>query len=372
MPTKKTVSLKNKKTINQKSVPVQPLALTRVQKLRNAVMKPCRYIVRRVRTLLARRPHRSFHRSRRRDYVRSLKMPGYWSFTNYVRKLLWQQKKLFIWLVILYGVLTVCMVGMASQDIFTQLSDTLRSTGGQVFQGNWGEVGKAGLLLVTSVSGSLNSSLTEPQQIYAAIIILFTWLTTVWLLRAVLAGRKPKLRDGLYNAGAPILPTFFVGILLLVQLFPIAIAVIGFGAATSTGLLDGGVEAMLFWTVALLLVALSLYWITSTLIALVVVTLPGMYPMQAIKTAGDLVIGRRVRILLRFLWLSLMVLLLWVIIMVPIILLNTWLNSIWPAIAWLPVVPIALLVMGTLTVIWVASYVYLLYRRVVDDDAAPA
>jgi hypothetical protein len=58
--------------------------------------------------------------------------------------------------------------------------------------------------------------------------------------------------------------------------------------------------------------------------------------------------------------------------MVPIILLDTWIKGMLPAIEWLPVVPVALLVMSTLTVVWVASYVYILYRKVVDDDAAPA
>jgi hypothetical protein len=203
-------------------------------------------------------------------------------------------------------------------------------------------------------------------------LLLFTWLTTVWLLRATFAGKKPKLRDGLYNAGAPILPTFLVGLLLLVQLLPVALAIVGYTSASATGLLNGGIEAMLFWSVALLLGTLSLYWITSTFFALIIVTLPGMYPFQAIKTAGDLVVGRRIRILLRLLWVALIVAVLWLVIMVPIILLDTWIKGMLPAIEWLPVVPVALLVMSTLTVVWVASYVYILYRKVVDDDAAPA
>lgn len=342
------------------------------QKVLTKLTKPFKRLSLRVRGLLVRRPHRSFHRTRRRDYVRSLKLPGYWAFTGYVRKVLWQQRKLFAVLVLAYGVLSIALVGIASQDVYTQLGDTLRTTGGELFKGNMGEVGKAGLLLLTGVTGMTGQEMTAAQQIYAVILGLFTWLTTVWLLRAILTGRKPRLRDGLYNAGSPILATFLVGLVLVVQLLPVAVAIVGFSAATSTGLLDSGIESMLFWTCASLLGALSLYWMTSTLIALVVVTLPGMYPMQAIKTAGDLVIGRRVRILLRMLWLFLMLALIWVVIMIPIILFDAWLKGIQPAIEWLPIVPAALLVMGTLTVVWSASYIYLLYRKVVDDDAAPA
>lgn len=108
------------------------------------------------------------------------------------------------------------------------------------------------------------------------------------------------------------------------------------------------------------------------MIALVVVTLPGMYPMRAIRTAGDLVIGRRVRILLRFIWICLISIIVWAAVMIPIILFDSWLKSVWHGIEWLPLVPVALLAMGSVTVVWIASYVYMLYRKIVDDDASPA
>lgn len=324
------------------------------------------------RDLLNRRPHRSFRPTRKRDYKRSLKLPGYWSFTNQVRKTLWRHRGTFSWLVVVYAILTVALVGLASQDTYTELSTTLRQTSGEVFKGNWGELGKAGLLLVSGATGELNMTLTEAQQIYAVVVIFFTWLTTVWLLRAYLAGKKPRLRDGLYNAGAPVLPTFMVGGLLVVQLLPVAVVILGTTALMPFGILDGGVESMIFSMAALLLIMLSLYWITSTLIALIVVTLPGQYPMQAIRAAGDLVVGRRLRILLRLLWLLLIIALTWVVAMMPVILFDTWLKGLFPGVSWLPIVPVVLLVLGTISVVWSASYIYLLYRRIVDDDAAPA
>jgi hypothetical protein len=327
----------------------------------------------RIQGLLVRRPHRSFRRSRRRDYARSLKLPGFWAFTNIVRQTLWKHKRIFGLLALVYALLTVVLVGIASQDTYDQLRAVLEDSGGDIFSGNWGEIGKAGMLLWAGVTGSLTNTASESQQIYGAILLLFAWLTTVWLLRAILADRQPRLRDGLYNAGAPVLAMFLVGLVMVVQLLPLALAIIGYSAATTSGLLSGGgVEVMLFWVVAGLLALLSLYWATSTFIALVVVTLPGMYPMQALRTAGDLVIGRRVRILLRLLWMLLLIAIAWVLVVVPVILFDAWLKGVLPAIAWLPIVPIILLIMSTLTVIWSGSYVYLLYRRIVDDDASPA
>jgi hypothetical protein len=369
MPTKKSLHPK-KRLIKNSSAQNKKRAY--LKKIKATVAKLSRSVKGRVGNLLMRRPHRSFQKTRRRDYTRTLKLPGYWSFTNYVRKTLSRHKKLFLCLVIAYFIITMALVGIGSQDTYNQISDTIRTTSSQAFQGGWSGVDSAGLLILAGISGGFNTSLDAVQQVYLVIIILFTWLATVWLLRAILAGQKPKLRDGLYGSGSPILSTFLVGLLVVFQLLPIAIAAIGFATLIPYGILDGGVESMLFWTAALLLLSLSLYWITSTLIALVVVTLPGMYPMKAIRAAGDLVIGRRVRILLRLLWLLLVLVVSWVLIMVPIVLFDTWIKGVFPAIQWLPLVPVSLAIMSTLTVVWTASYIYLLYRRVVDDDAAPA
>lgn len=340
--------------------------------LRRMVVKRWRALTSRIQTFLARRPHRSFIRTRRRDYVRSLKLPGYWTFTNEVRALLWKHKNLMLWLAVVYSVLTVTLVGMASQSTYTHLNDALKTSGGDLFSGNWGQIGQASLLLLGGVTGNLSAAPGAVQQVYAALLALLVWLTTVWLLRAILAGRRPRLRDGMYNAGAPLVPTFLVSLLLTIQTLPIALAAIGYSAAQASGLLDGGVEAMIFWAVAALLTLLSLYWITGTIFALIVVTLPGMYPMKAIRTAGDLVIGRRLRILYRLLWLVGTIVVAWLVVMVPIILFALWFNGIAPAMNAVPIVPVALLLMSTATIIWSASYIYLFYRKVVDDDSAPA
>lgn len=322
---------------------------------------------------LNRRPHRSFRRTRRRDYSRSLELPGYFAFTNYVRRTLLAHKKQFLLLALVYTVVTGVLVGIASQDTYTALTSTIQETSGDLFSGDWGEVGRAGLLFVSAISGGISNNLSDVQQLYAGIIILMTWLTTVWLLRNMLAGHKVKVRDGLYNSTAPLLSTFLISIVIILQLLPLALAIIGYSAASSTGLIAvGGVEAMLFWIAAGLLGLLSLYWITSTFIALVVVTLPGMYPLVALRTAGDLVIGRRIRILLRMIWLAVGIGLSWVIVMIPVIIFDGWLKSILPSIQWIPIIPVVLLILSSVTVIWAASYIYLLYRRIVADDAAPA
>jgi hypothetical protein len=163
-----------------------------------------------------------------------------------------------------------------------------------------------------------------------------------------------------------------VFVVFVLQLIPLGIALIGYSAANTSGLLAGGVEAMLFWFAAGLLAIMSLYWVTSTFFAVIIVTLPGMYPLKALRTAGDMLVGRRIRVLLRILWMFLMIIVAAIILFIPIILLDTWLVSLWPAVNSAPVVPIVLLAFTVVAFIWGASYIYLLYRRIIDDDAKPA
>ena len=330
-------------------------------------------IGKRRRDYLSRRPHRSFRLSRRRDYKRGLAMPGYFAFTIEVAGLIWQHKKTFATLGLVFMVLTVGFGLLGSQDIYSQLQnlfDTTRPDG--LFTGAVGEVGRASILLLTTMTNGLTGQLDPSQQFIAATMGLYMWLSVVWLLRKFLAGKKVVVRDALYTSGAPIIATLLCFIILLVQMIPAALATIVVSVGYQTQFIDGSVAAIAVFIALVLLIVLSLYWATSTFIALVIVTLPGMRPLRAVAIAGDLVIGRRLRILLRLLWLIATILSWWLVIMVPVILLDTWLKSMFTWLAGWPIVPVMVLVMTTATIMWSASYIYLLYRKIVDDDTAPA
>lgn len=340
--------------------------------LKARVGRPFTILKQRIDDLKARRPHRSFRLTRRRDYVRELQLPGYIAFTHSVNKTLWGFRKLFIPLIVVYIVLYAVLVGVGSQETYSSLSSTLQEATDEVFGGDLGAVGQAGVLFLTIVSSSTSIEATEAQQIFSVFIFVLIWLTTVWLLRNLLAGHRVKLRDGFYNSGAPIFSTVVLLLIIAVQLLPAAVAVIGYTAAEASGLIaGGGAPAMLFWIGAALLALLSLYWITSSLFAMIIVTLPGMYPLQALKTSGDMVLGRRTRILLRWLWMAFMIVLTWVLVIIPVILIDMGVKSLWPAVEWLPIVPTAIVVMSAVSTVWVSSYVYLLYRKVVDNEREP-
>jgi hypothetical protein len=320
---------------------------------------------------LSRRPHRSFQLTRRRDYIRALSLPGYWSFTSEVWRLLWRNKRLFGGLLLFYSALDALFVGLASQDVYDQLNSLLGS-GSDIFSGGWGAIGQAGIIVLSGITGSLNPQLSQAQQIYGFVLSLITWLTTVWMLRTIFANKQARFRDALYNSGAPIVSTGLVLVVLIIQLIPATIAVLAMNIAVNTDLFQSGVLSMLVTFIAILLFIMSLYWIVSTVIALVIVTLPGMYPWQAIRAAGDIVIGRRIRILLRLVWLLASDLIAWIVIVLPIVLIDRLIKTALPWLNWLPLVPIAILIVSSFVVVWSASYVYVLYRKVVEDDANPA
>lgn len=327
----------------------------------------------RTQNYLRRRPHRSFRLTRRRDYKRRLVLPGYFAFTLQVSQALWRQKMTFLLLGVTFFVLMILFGLMGSQDVYAQIKELMDGTAPRdVFDGVSGEVGKAGIILFTALTSGLGGNLDSGQSIIASLLALYVWLTVVWLLRNTMAGKKVKLRDGLYSAGAPLLPTALTAMILLVQLLPGALVAIIATSAWQSGFVEGGAPAMAAGIGVTLVAVLSLYWITSTIIALVVVTLPGMYPFQAISIAGDLVIGRRLRILYRFLWMIAVIISWWFVVMIPLILFDGWIKGLFEQISWLPIIPVAFLAMSTITIIWTAAYVYLLYRKVVDDDTPPA
>ncbi|HMQ96342.1 MAG TPA: hypothetical protein PKD19_03935 [Candidatus Saccharibacteria bacterium] len=320
--------------------------------------------------LLSRRPHRSFQLTKRRDYRRSLKLPGYFAFTKEVLATLNKYRKPFVLLIATYGVFGILFGSMTSQDTFTQINDLLKDGSGSLFEGGLGSIAEAGLLAVASFTG--DQGVSEEQRVYLAIFLLITWMTTVWLLREYLAGRKPSLRDGLYNASAPLVSTLIVGLIVMLQFIPFGIMLIAQSALGSVGISLDGFGGMLFYILMALVSALSLYWMTASFIALVIVTLPGMYPIRAIKAAGNLVIGRRLRILYRLLWAFGVVVITWVVTVVPLVMITGSIGNTFEGLKSVPIVPFFVVFLSAATVVWLCAYIYLLYRKVVEDDASPS
>ena len=278
---------------------------------------------------------------------------------------------MFLSMIILYALIIIFLGIITSQSTYDSIGKLVSESLGKIFDGGVGQLLNAGMLTFSSLAID-TTSLRAEQGVMLALLVLMTWLTAVWLLREILLGFKPKLRDGLYNATAPLISTSVVLLILLIQLSPVGIMALAYSALVSVHILTEGFGMMLFGLLAASVLTLVLYWVTSTIIALVVVALPGMYPLRAIQAASDLVVGRRIRIMLRIVWAFVYSSVIWCVVMVSLVLLERGLSS---KLKWLesvPIVPFAGAFMMALLFVWLAAYIYLLYRKVVADDAKPA
>ncbi len=318
------------------------------------------------------RLHQSFKRSYREDYVRKLSIPGLLHHAADTFAVIFKNWRLFLPLIIFAVLFNVVLVGLMSESTYVEFQKTLEdTTSGGLSGAELGNFAKAGLLLISTVTtGGLSGGLSEAQIIFAVIIFLLIWLITIYLLRLRLAGKKVKLRDGFYNALTPLLSTFVVFLVAVIQAIPIFIVIITYSAAVQTDFLSTPFYALVYFIFAALLITLSGYLLSSTLIALVAVTAPGLYPMTALKTASDLMASRRIRFLIRLVFLILVLAVCWVVVMLPLITIDLWLKGIWSWLEGFPFVSIMLLIMTCFTFVYISAYLYLYYRRVLayEDD----
>lgn len=312
--------------------------------------------------------HKSFKRSYREDYKRDLEVPGIMYHIMATFRIIFKNWKLFLPLLILVIVAAIVLVGLMSESTYQQFQTILDETTEQAEVGDIGPVAKAGLLLISTVTtGGLSGGSSEAATIFTVLIFLVIWLVTVFLLRHILAGHTVKLRDGLYNAMTPLLSTLVVFIVAVIQCVPIFILVIVYSAAIQTDFLSTPFYALVFFIFAVLMILLSAYLLSSTLMALVAVTAPGLYPMQALRTASDLMMGRRIKFIIRIIALIIMLAIVWVLVMMPLIMFDLWLKQFEWASA-IPFVPICLLIMTCFTGIYVSAYFYLYYRWMLNYE----
>lgn len=360
---KKSRKSSTKKKVQKKEKPIKKynVVLRPFVRFGRFVKKWYQRQSRRHQDFMKRRPQRSFRLSKRRDLKRSFKIPGYFAFMGEVCKVIWANKWLFLKFIILYAVFSAILAGLLNQESYIALRDSVIEAGEGL-----------GLNEMVSLVGGVMTASSEESSISSyiipAILLIFGWLIIVWMLRYRMADKKIKFRDALYNCGAPIFSTVMLIFIMVLQLIPFALALLAYTSASGIGLINWSVdiENMAAWGVLAVIAVLTLYWMATSFIALIVVTIPGTYPWTAIRIAGDKVVGRRSRILYRLLFMIVPALLMWIVVLVPVILLDNALK-----IEWLPLIPFASLLLSTLTLVWCASYIYMLYRYLLEDESPP-
>ena len=313
--------------------------------------------------------HKSFKRSYREDYIRETELPGLIAHSHATFRVIFKNWKTFLPLILFVFFFNVILVGLMSQESYDTFRSALDETNENLAHGQLGNLGKAGLMLIGTVTtGGLTRGMSEVQQVFMIFLAILTWLVTIYLIRHIMAGHKVKFRDGLYNALTPFISTFCVVGVIFLELIPIFIVVITYSAAVATEFLNTPLYALAFFIFASLLILLSTYLLSSSLMALIAVTAPGLYPMTALNTASDIVAGRRIRFIIRLIFMFFVLAFVWIIVMMPIILVDTALKENVEWFGGVPMVQASLLFMTIFTVVYISTYLYLFYRKLLDMD----
>ena len=313
--------------------------------------------------------HRSFRRSYREDYERPFEAPGLMAHAVASFKMLFKNWRLFLPFILIIVVLNIVLVGLMSEDTYVTFQNSLDETAKDIQAGELGTFARSGLLLISTITtGGLSQGMTESQQFAAIILFLVTWLVTIYLVRQRLAGHKLKLRDGLYNALAPFISTLLVVAVMFIEAIPLMMVVITYSAAVATNFLATPFYALIYFIFAALLSLLSIYLLSSSLIGLIAVSAPGLYPMVAVRTASELLAGRRIKFIIRIFYLFFVLIVIWVLVMLPLIALDLVLKQALPALQGVPVVSFELLFMTCFSTVYATIYLYLFYRRLLDYD----
>lgn len=230
----------------------------------------------------------------------------------------------------------------------------------QTIKDDLNSVGTGGHPVISGIGGFLQLALTSGANgsatgsTFQMALIIIVSLVIIWSLRQLLAGKKITTKQAFYSSMTPLVPLLLVLVFILIQFMPITIGSnVVSSIYTSVGTVSG------FWTaifiaLLVLLASWSLYMVSASLFAIYIVTLPGMQPRQALRSAKNLVRFRRWLVLRKVLFLPVLLLIISGIICVPLILYATFL-----------VTPI-FYIFSMFSLLFIHTYFYSLYRSLLE------
>ncbi len=203
---------------------------------------------------------------------------------------MWRYKRVFFGVVAIYFLLNLIFVkGLTSALDVPALKVELQQTS------NLDGIA-LGATLLGVIAGSGNTAATEVANLYQTVIVIICALAFIWLFRQTYekkATDKIKIKQPFYEGMAPLIPFIVLLMVIGIQLLPMVIGVSVFSIVQVNGLAVTAIETTLWALLAILLALLSFYLISSSLLSLIIVTLPDTTPLQAYRSAKKVVAFRR-------------------------------------------------------------------------------
>ena len=264
---------------------------------------------------------------------------------------IWRYRQLFLGLTIVYGLLNLILVqGLSNSTDVNSIKSQVTSA----FHGHVNQLVSSLSIFAVLLSSAGNGS-SQTAGGYQIFLALITSLAVIWALRQVMADHSATVRQSYYRGMYPLIPFILVLLVLVLELIPLIIGASVLSIVISNGIAIGAIEKIIWGLVFLGLALISLYLLSSSIFALYIVTLPDMTPIKALKSAKQLVKGRRYLVIRKVLALPVILLIAAAIIMLPIIILLTAVSS------WI----FFLLTMFALVA--VHAYMYTFYRELLND-----
>ncbi|HSH56185.1 MAG TPA: hypothetical protein VK983_05185 [Candidatus Limnocylindrales bacterium] len=225
----------------------------------------------------------------------------------------WNNRRVFVWICAIYLLLNLLLVrGFSSGTNIAELKQAIAQEGGNPLL--------SGLALFT-VLVTTDASSGQAASAYQSFVFIITSLAIIWALRKVWAAEAFRARDAYYKGMYPLVPFLLVLLVIGLQLLPLLLGGALYALIVGNGIAANGIELAIVALVFFGLGLLSLYLIASSLMALYIVALPDMTPIKALRSAKQLVKGRRWIVLRKLLFLPLALLVAGALLLLPIILL---------------------------------------------------
>ena len=279
------------------------------------------------------------------------KLPNVWQLTVSTGKLIWGNKKLLLGITGIYGLLNLLLVhGLASSvdvgGIKQEINESAAGGSGSL---------ATGIAVLAVIAGSSSSGTNQTAGTYQLILVLMASLAIIWALRQIFGGSKVRIRDAYYRGMYPLVPFILVLLVIGLALIPLVIGSSLYTVVIGNGIAVLAIEKVLWAILFGLFAFLSFYLISSSIFALYIVALPEMTPIKALRSSSGLVKIRRWSVMRKLLWIPLAFTILAAIIMLPVIVVAA------------ALAPWVYFVLSILAILALHSYLYTLYRELLNE-----
>ncbi len=248
-------------------------------------------------------------------------------------------------IILIYAVLTLLLVRGFSVLNLTDLRQTVADS-----LGNDSNTAVINFALFGVLLGSAASGGDTAAGAYQTILMIIASLATIWALRQIQAEKPVTAKLAFYRGMQPLVPFTLILIVIALELIPLLIGGALYNTVLQNSINTSVVETVVVAAVFLFLCSVSLLLMASTLMALYIVSLPGVMPLQALRSARKLVVKRRLAVMSRLAFLVLFGLFMASVLLLPLIFIA------------LPLAEPMLFTLSIIGLVFFHVYMYHLYR----------